>query len=213
MPTNKRVLYKRLISLHESSYLSLLSIVQGVATAFLASQIPPDLCLNIKNIMQNIDRIILFSTTFCLIIFVWNEYVMGVATLKWIPTLQDAAIPFGLCIAEIILAKTLKEPVYWFFGASLFNFIGFLAFWNMYKRAKQYPKNNVMLNKLGRWKATSQYFCLVSAVIFFSRFFVLKYYPRLEMVFFVIAMLYIVLFVYRTHVYWNIVMAYANSRP
>jgi hypothetical protein len=84
-PVTGRALYARLMGLHESSYLTLLSIVQGVATGFLATSIPSKLGLNAE--------CVLFMATFGFIVLMWNEYVMGVAALKWIPTLADAIIP------------------------------------------------------------------------------------------------------------------------
>jgi uncharacterized membrane protein YwaF len=156
MPSTS-TLYARLMRLHESSYLTLLSIVQGVATAFLGASIPSHFV---------VGEWLLFVATFAFLVLVWAEYNMGVASLCWIPTFRDALIPFALCMTEILLSKSLAQPRRWFLGASMFCVIGFFAFLNMYTRARRYPENEEVLQALGWWKAAGEYFCLLAAVIF-----------------------------------------------
>src|SRR5437764_2893012 len=130
--SSSSLLYARLMRLHESSYLTLLSVVQGVATGFLGASMPSHFV---------VSEWLLFVATFAFLVLVWAEYNMGVAGLCWIPTFRDALIPFALCMTEILLSRLLAQPQYWFFSASVFCVIGFLAFLNMYSRARRYPEN------------------------------------------------------------------------
>lgn len=200
-PSKTNLLYTRLIHLHESSYLTLLSIVQGVATGFLATSIPKEIALNVE--------CVLFLATFGFIILMWNEYIIGVASLNWIPTLSDAAIPFAFCLNEIILSRKLATPKHWFFGAAIFSFISFLAFKNMYTKAAQYCENDGVFKKIGSLKLISECFCLLATAIFLSfafaeRFLFDTFFPLLSIVV-------LILYTFRTYYYWRRVIEYAKS--
>ena len=145
------------MQLHESSYLTLLSIVQGVAMGFLGANMP---------VQRIASEWLLFLVTFMFVVLVWAEYNMGVASLSWIPTFRDALIPFALCMAEIAMSKLLARPRDWFLAAAFFCVIGFFAFVNMYTRARRFPQNAEMLRVLGWWKPAGEIFCILAAAIF-----------------------------------------------
>lgn len=122
---------------HESSYLSLMSIVQGVAFGFLALQVYE----NIRD--YGLVAWILTITTFLLIILTWNEYIIGITIFKWVPNLIDASIPFLLSASEICLAATIKEKYQdWYFAFFIFCIVALIAFCNMYYRAQKSSSEN-----------------------------------------------------------------------
>lgn len=184
--------------LHETSYLTLLSIVQGVAIGFLGASMPSQ---------PVVSEWLLFAATFAMIVLVWAEYNMGVAGLSWIPTFRDALIPFALCITEIFLSKLLKQPRYWFYSAALFCVIGFFAFLNMHTRARRYPENEEVLRALGGWKAAGESFCLISAAIFLA----LALYDRQGNLSAAIAAVVVGLFAIRTQCAWRRIVGFAKS--
>lgn len=188
---NKR--YERLMRLHEISYLTLLSIVQGVALGFLANKLPSSLAIN--------SVTILFSTTFLIIVLTWNEYFMGVATLRWIPALFDSLIPFMFCMSEIFLINHLSEPKKWFIGMSIFGFIALSAFLNMYFRAGKHHINKDMLIKLGNYKIISVFFCIFFVGVFYL--FWKVGYLWFEWVLPLLSFFIIVCFGFRTWLYWK----------
>jgi len=122
---NHSELYKKMLRSHGPSYLSLMSIVQGVAFGFLAYQVHEH--------SGNYGPVawILTINTFLLIIFTWNEYIIGITIFKWIPNLIDASIPFLLSASEIGLVATIKEKYqYWYFAFAIFCLVAFFAFYN-----------------------------------------------------------------------------------
>lgn len=111
---------------HGSSYLSLMSIVQGVAFGFLALQVYQ----NFRN--YGLVAWILTITTFLLIILTWNEYIIGITIFKWVPNLIDASIPFLFSTSEIWLAATIKEKYQeWYLAFFIFCIVALIAFCNM----------------------------------------------------------------------------------
>jgi peptidoglycan/LPS O-acetylase OafA/YrhL len=67
---------------------------------------------------------------------------------------------------EIVLSKQLQHPQQWFFSAAVFSFVAFLAFLNMYTRAKKYTENDFVLSALGYLPLVSQCFCLLAVLVF-----------------------------------------------
>ena len=134
---NHSKLYKKMLKLHGSSYLSLMSIVQGVAFGFLALQVYE----NFRD--YGLVAWILTISTFLIIIFTWNEYVIEIAIFKWVPNLIDASIPFLLSASEIGLVATIKENYQdWYFAFAIFCFFAFIAFYNMSYRAQKSSSEN-----------------------------------------------------------------------
>ena len=192
-----QVLYARLMRSHETSYLTLLSIVQGVAIGFLGASMPS---------RHATVEWLLFLATFAFLILVWAEYNMGVACLSWIPTFRDVLIPFALGVTEIFMSRLLGQPRYWFFWAAVFCLIGYLAFLNMHTRAKRYPENSEVLSMLGWWKAAGEYFCIASAAIFFA----LALLNRRELLSAAVPVVIAALFAVRTQCSWRRIVRYAQ---
>jgi hypothetical protein len=188
------VQYNRFMKLHEPAYFTLLSIVQGVALAFLATNFPSKICWNAENIR--------FLTTFIIIVLTWNEYLMGVASLKWIPTLFDALIPFTLCMIEIFLSKRIADPPKWYFGMFLFTLGSTIAFMNMYIQAWRHKaKNKKMLRRLRTWKHVSWILCLSFSPCFFV--FWLTERTANDEVLSILSLSISVIFAVRTWFYWR----------
>lgn len=156
----RSALHVKLHKMHESTYLTLMSIVQGVALSVLASNLPKDVGINSESI--------LFLATFGFIVLLWNEYAMGIATFTWIPKLLDAFIPFAFCLAEIAMASSVRNAHAWFFSAAAFLGLGMIAFVNLYWRAGQNPANSLALDALGRFKAISVGMCAAFCVLFLA---------------------------------------------
>jgi len=201
----RKQLYRRLMQLHESSYLTLLSIVQGVALGFLALNCPSNPALNVE--------CILFSATFLVIVLTWNEYLMGVASLVWIPTFFDALIPFSLSMSEIFLAKNIAGDLEkWFLSMSVLLYIACIAFGNMYVQAERYRINKNMLVKLGKLKLISMSFCLFFGVTFFTVWLIKQlWFKTFIPLFSLLSILVAIAFVFRTWFYWKRVVMYSKG--
>ena len=95
----------RLLSRIEKSfpvaYLTLVSIIQGVAFAFLVQQWPQQ-----GHPFQPYQWV-LFFTTAGFIALGWQEYLIGATMFAWVPTIIDALVPFGLALMEAIVAASI----------------------------------------------------------------------------------------------------------
>lgn len=196
-PTQRHsALKRRILQLHESSYLSLMSIVQGVALSFLAFTIYEFRAgYGVAEWLQSL-------TALLLIIVVWNEYVVGVASFVWIPNLLDAALPFLLCVAELLLAATISGHMHhWYTALATFGAMSMVAFLNMYWQARQFVENDSTMQALGALSAVSM--LLVMGITLQAGLFALASYYLSSWVFPVMTLLAITAYLIRTIVYWE----------
>jgi hypothetical protein len=89
---------ERLKSIFAPAYLTLISILQGVALTFLAAQVEAGY-LHFDGVAWA-----LVVATLVTYVVVWTEYVQVVATYVWFPNLSDAITPFALATLELLLA-------------------------------------------------------------------------------------------------------------
>jgi hypothetical protein len=136
---------KRARESHLNVYLTLTSIVQGAVLAYLLSAV------SIHRGDIGIVGWVLASATFLLVVVTWNEYVMGVITFRWVPDLIDSAIPFLFGVSEYLLVNRISDdPTKWVVAFMVFSAVSFLAFQNMYSKARREDgHNDVVLAVLG----------------------------------------------------------------
>jgi hypothetical protein len=92
-----QALARRLNDMYAPAYLTLISIIQGVALSTLAGHIESTYAH-----FTLIDWIVA-STTFLFCLGVWNEYVMGLMIYAAVASLLDAALPFAVLAVELLL--------------------------------------------------------------------------------------------------------------
>ena len=88
----------RLLSQFAPAYLTLTSIIQGVALSALVIRVE-----------GNSDHFgpanwLLAAATLLTFLLVWHEYLMQALAYVWMPTLLDSAIPFAFLVAELFMA-------------------------------------------------------------------------------------------------------------
>ena len=81
---------QRLKSQFAPAYLTLASIIQGVALSTLVVRVEA------TNTGFNAVAWLLTITTFLVILDIWNEYLMLVQAYVWLPSLLDSIVPFAL---------------------------------------------------------------------------------------------------------------------
>ncbi|HEY7343558.1 MAG TPA: hypothetical protein VH591_22005 [Ktedonobacterales bacterium] len=96
-PAAAQALARRLNVMFAPAYLTLISIIQGVALSTLAGRIESG-----STHFTPVDWIVA-STTFLFCLGVWNEYVMGLMIYAAVASLLDAAIPFAVLAIELLL--------------------------------------------------------------------------------------------------------------
>jgi hypothetical protein len=103
-------------------YLTLTSIIQGVALSALASRVEataPGF---------GVVEWLLSVTTFLVVVAVWNEYVLQVLAFVWAPTLLDSLVPFAFLAAELFLAHFVYHDLRnWLLALGVVTLIGVVA--------------------------------------------------------------------------------------
>ncbi len=80
------------------AYLTLTSIIQGVALSTLV--------IRIEATSQRFDAAdwLLAAATLLAFFGVWHEYLMQALAFVWMPPLLDSVVPFGFLVAELFMA-------------------------------------------------------------------------------------------------------------
>jgi len=130
--------------LHESfapTYLTLISIIEGVLLGFmfeLLSEGRPILHLEDPAALLVLNNVLL-------IIAVWNEYRMGASMFRWVPSISDAIIPFWLGAIQAALILTVTTPMAWIAWLVPFYLTAALAYENMYRQSATEGRNALVL--------------------------------------------------------------------
>src|SRR5436305_1924641 len=96
-----RVLHHRLQDAFTPTYLTILSIIQAVALADLATVITAE------HRHFTVVHWLLALFTFCVLIIVWNVYTIQGTIWYWIPDVRDAAMPFVVGALELFINHTI----------------------------------------------------------------------------------------------------------
>jgi hypothetical protein len=129
---SKHRLLSRIEESFHGGYLTLMSIIQGVAFGFLVQQWPAQ-----KDPFEP-HQWILFFITAGFIALAWQEYLIGASMFAWVPTVIDALVPFGLGLVEAIVAASIRLPLSRFVAACALIVIGgFAAYVNYYVQAQE----------------------------------------------------------------------------
>ena len=105
-PAPERVA-QRLKEQFAPAYLTLTSIIQGVALTALL--------VRVEALYPRFGAVdwVLAVTTFLVLVDIWHEYLMTVLAYVWTPTLLDTLIPFGFLAAELFLAQFVDDLRPW----------------------------------------------------------------------------------------------------
>ena len=121
-------------------YLTLLSIIQGVALAYLAERFTataPHLTLSVW--LQAAGLLLT-------IVFVWHQWAVVTLAHVWLPTFSDAAIPFLFGVTELAMAYTLgPDATPWLGATTLAWLMGVVITWYPYHRARHQRRNALVL--------------------------------------------------------------------
>jgi hypothetical protein len=140
-----RVIHHKLKDSLSPIYLTLLSVIQGVALADLALVV----AANYQQFTLMHWLLVLFN--FGVLIGIWNHYMMNNKLWDWIPDLRDACIPFVVGILELFLNHTIFLSLRaWLFTFALLYLMGALAMWHVRWRAGKEAENARLLSLLKR---------------------------------------------------------------
>jgi hypothetical protein len=157
-------LLRSLYASFSTTYLTLTSVIQGVALVYLVGVVDNDMHA------FGAAEWILVVATFLMIVAAWHEYMTAVTVFVWIPRLPDSLIPFLLGGAELVLIRALGEQteLQWFFLAmAVTSLLTVVAFLNMYASAgAEREKNRLLLENTRYYEWLSLTFAGCSAVLF-----------------------------------------------
>lgn len=195
----------RLKALFSSTYLTLISIIQGVVLSYLAFIVYNNYKIfDVSNWIQ-----VVCSCLF--VVSVWFEYMMGATVFVWIPTLYDSLIPFCLGVTELFEMGSIGPSLhYWLLSISVLGFIALWAFINMFHQAKkEFDENKLVLEALGKYKIFSELFCLFGAIFFLVLgllSLILGDGEKVRILFTATAIIIVSAFVIRSNFYWKAII-------
>lgn len=198
------MLFDRIKNQNASAYLTLMSIIQGVALSFFA--------FAVTNNYQTFGTAnwILVLCTFVLLILTWFEYIVGVSIFTWLHGLSDSIIPFLLFAAEVMLIQTMsKSDGHWYFSMVVFCAASILAFVNMYVKASTLNENASLLQSLRCWRLFNLAFISLSAVVYMLLYWCWQ--PNREILFSSLALAFISIFAISAELYWLAVLQHAKN--
>jgi hypothetical protein len=126
-------------------YLTVLSVIQGVALADLA------LVVVAGNKQFTLVQWLQVVSTFAMLIIIWDAYMQQTLMWEWVPNIWDAAIPFTIGALELFLNHTIIPSLSaWLFALALLSGMAALANWHVRRQASKEAENTKMLTLLGR---------------------------------------------------------------
>lgn len=134
-------------------YLTLISIIQGVAFGFLAER-------TFSAQISTAGQRIAFTICFMMIVTVWAEYMIGSTVFVWTPTLLDSVIPFAIGMTEFQLIAAARSGAYSFlFRLAIFLAVGTAAYLNWLVHARRGKTNRAMYATLKSYIRFGTIYC------------------------------------------------------
>jgi hypothetical protein len=216
---DRLALLQRLKQSAGTSSLTLLSIVQGVVLADLAS-----VTANNYQHFHLIQWILLLANFMCLIAS-WNQIVMDTVTWVNLPNMTRSFIPFILGAIELFLNHTfVQNPQVWLIGAAALVFLSFLGIEFTNRAVAGHTENAHLLSHLHFIRKEGQRLSLIGSLLFlllaagstlggFARIDELVHQPGAALVGAgVLAVAYEVSFLTRHLAYWRKLTNYAQGK-
>lgn len=141
--------------------LTLLSIIQGVVLAALAAVVVGS--------YQQFTAVnwLMVLATFAAIVVIYLQIAVDVSALVWIPTLEDAALPFLIGALELFLSYTVDQPLgIWLFGLAALGALDILAGFYVVQRIQEEPENGELLPHVRRYRRGTFPYSAAGAALF-----------------------------------------------
>lgn len=140
-----RQLHRRLKDSFGPTYLTAVSVIQGVALADLGAAV----LIGYRGF--SLTHWLLVALTFLLLIVIWNAYTSQSTLWSWLPDFRDAIIPFVFGALELVVNRAILLSLGgWFAGVALLSGLAAVASWYSGWRAREEPENAELLNFIRR---------------------------------------------------------------
>lgn len=117
-------------------YLTVISIIQGVALGILAYNTFG--YIKDPKLVEPWIRFLPYSAIcFILIIILTCEYTWFIGVFKWSPKIWDTIVPFALGLSEVVPMFYLTNPQSWWLLTAIFCCVGAAGFFNTLRNCKQ----------------------------------------------------------------------------
>ena len=191
------------------AYLTLTSIIQGVAISTLVARI--------EATSSRFDAAdwLLATATFLAFLLVWHEYLMQALAYVWMPTLLDSLVPFAFLVAELFAAHFVYgNQRAWLLAAGVAFAVGIAAWGNTASQARSHAdENRGVLRAVGSMVQVRLAFLVALAVLYLGAWALYDvlglHHVRLAVA--LCALAGIVAAVGATVPYWNRMLAYARG--
>jgi hypothetical protein len=128
---------------HSGFYLTLVSIMQGLALGYLLQVVAAE--VTSKGSISPLTAC-QATASLSIIIIVWHEYAIGTVLFRWKLDILDSAIPFLFGIVQYIMIAAISVPMVghaiserrfslWLWALPAFCLVSCLAYWNQYTKA------------------------------------------------------------------------------
>src|SRR6266705_6780732 len=116
------IVSQRLKSQFAPAYLTLTSIIQGVALAVLAARVEATYA------QFDATDWLLTIATFLAFVTLWHEYLMQALAFVWMPNLLDSLVPFAFLASELFAGHFVYHGLRgWLLSVSLIFVVGAVA--------------------------------------------------------------------------------------
>ena len=135
-PSGPERVSQRLKEQFAPAYLTLTSIIQGVALTALV--------VRVEALYPEFGVVdwVLAVATFLVMVDIWHEYLMTVLAYVWTPTLLDTLIPFGFLTTELFLAHFVDDLRPWLLCCGLVSLVGVGAWLQSQLRVRELADEN-----------------------------------------------------------------------
>lgn len=148
--------------------LTLLSIVQALALEVLWSGLPEQPHLWNGGLLAVVGWLQVFAL-FLGIVVMWVSFVGMVLRMTWVPSVREAVVPFGLGVAEFVLASMLAPHylVYWLLILAAFFAFATWTGVDIFRAASREPENRELFEKrrFERWDYYGPLYFFVAALM------------------------------------------------
>ena len=191
------------------AYLTLTSIIQGVALSTLV--------IRVEGTFEHFDTAdwLLAAATLLAFLLVWHEYLMQALAYVWMPTLLDSVVPFAFLVAELFLAHLVYgNQRAWLLVAALAFAVGVLAYAVRRSQTYRNSRDNAGVVQAIRDYAALRFVLTVAPIFLFLAAWALYDvlgFGNARIVVAAVAFVIVVAVIAGTIPYWQRVLAYART--
>ena len=203
------IVSQRIKSQFAPAYLTLTSIIQGVALSVLAARV--------EATYTQFDATdwLLTIVTFLAFVTLWHEYLMQALAFVWIPTLLDSLVPFAFLASELFMAHFVYNGLRgWLLALGLSFVVGGAAQLLTLTQARHQSSENRdiarALTPESRIRAVLGAVIIVASLGAWALYDVLRLGQEAFVVALVAAVL-IIVFLGSSVPYWNRILAYTRG--